>query len=249
MDQIKTKERVEEYGEVFTPKEIVNAMLDLVKPETERIDSRFLEPACGSGNFLVEVLRRKLDAVESKYGASESEKKLHSIQSMMCIYGIELLPDNVAECRGNLLQVLGEYFDLDDSDDFTLAAKFVMSQNIVQGDAIKYLTKIDPRMNKNEQLAEFALLDPVVKPIEVPEWGKVGIKFQRRDFDLKEMMHRKAIRKGIEHNDPQTKIEEIFAKIKPDYESTDYLRPIDRVYPLMGIRQLAEEYVKLEESK
>jgi len=247
MDQIKTKERVEEYGEVFTPKIIVNAMLDLIKPETERIDSRFLEPACGSGNFLVEVLRRKLDAVESKYGASEFDKKQYSMLSLMCIYGIDLLPDNAAECRENLLQVLGEYFDLDDSDEFTLAAKWVMSQNLIQGDAREYLTKIDSGMNKNELLAEFALLDPVEKAIEVPEWGIVGVKFQRRDYNLEEMMHRKAIRKGIEHNDPQTKLEGIFAKIKPGYESTDYLRPIDRDYPLMNIRQLAEQYIMLEE--
>ncbi len=66
---VKSKARVADHAEVFTPPWLVEAMLDLVKAETERIDSRFLEPACGSGNFLVQILRRKLAAVELKYGA------------------------------------------------------------------------------------------------------------------------------------------------------------------------------------
>lgn len=73
---IKSKERVADHGEVFTPSWMVEAMLDLVKGETERIDSRFLEPACGDGNFLVQVLRRKLTAVELKYGKSDFEKSI-----------------------------------------------------------------------------------------------------------------------------------------------------------------------------
>ena len=79
-------------------------MLDLVKHETERIDSRFLEPACGSGNFLVQILRRKLAAVEIKYGKSDFERSHYALLGLMCIYGIELLPDNIAECRTNLLE-------------------------------------------------------------------------------------------------------------------------------------------------
>jgi hypothetical protein len=72
-----------------------------VKGETERIDSRFLEPACGSGNFLVRVLRRKLAAVELKYGSSDFERQHFALLALMCIYGIELLEDNIAECRAN----------------------------------------------------------------------------------------------------------------------------------------------------
>src|ERR1700712_5692988 len=75
MSLIKSKHRVADHGEVFTPAWMVAAMLDLVKDETERIDSRFLEPACGSGNFLVQVLRRKLAAVQLKYGKSDFERR------------------------------------------------------------------------------------------------------------------------------------------------------------------------------
>ena len=93
MNLIKSKKRVADHGEVFTPAWLVEAMLDLVKNETQRIDSRFLEPACGSGNFLVQVLRRKLAAVELKYGKSPFERRHYALLALMCIYGIELLAD------------------------------------------------------------------------------------------------------------------------------------------------------------
>ena len=110
-------------------------MLDLVKGETERIDSRFLEPACGDGNFLVAVLRRKLAAVELKYGKSDFERRNFALLALMCIYGIELLSDNIAECRANLLKIFAEYLNLDASDDLYRAAFYVLSQNLVHGDA------------------------------------------------------------------------------------------------------------------
>src|SRR5205809_5991805 len=99
MRLLKSKQRVADDGEVFTPAWMVEAMLDLVKAETERIDSRFLEPACGSGNFLVRVLQRKLLAVELKYGKNDFENRHYALLGLMCIYGIELLADNIAECR------------------------------------------------------------------------------------------------------------------------------------------------------
>jgi hypothetical protein len=165
-DQIKSKERVADHGEVFTPAWMVEAMLDLVKGETERIDARFLEPACGDGNFLVQVLRRKLAAVELKYGKSDFERRHYALLGIMCIYGIELLPDNIADCRANLLAILTEYLNLDESDDLYRAAFYVLSQNLVHGDALKMRTHDD-------------------QAITFSEWGYLGKgKFQRRDFCL-----------------------------------------------------------------
>jgi hypothetical protein len=164
MNLVKSKKRVADHGEVFTPPWMVEAMLDLVKGETERIDSRFLEPACGSGNFLVQILRRKLAAVELKYGKSDFEKRNFALHGLMCIYGVELLPDNIAECRDNLLEVFAEYLRLDEANDLYRAASFVLSQNLVHGDA---LTMLDSRK----------------QPISFAEWGYLGKgKFQRRDF-------------------------------------------------------------------
>ena len=166
MSQVKSKQRVADHGEVFTPEWMVEAMLDLVKAETERIDSRFLEPACGSGNFLVKILARKLAAVEFKYGKSEFEKRHYSLLALMCTYGIELLEDNIAECRANMLEILAEFLDLEESDDLYLAAAYVLSQNIVHGDALKMRTSAN-------------------QDITFAEWGYLGKgKFQRRDFRL-----------------------------------------------------------------
>lgn len=166
MSLIKTKQRVADHGEVFTPPWMVEAMLDLVKDETERIDSRFLEPACGSGNFLVQVLRRKLAAVEHKFGKSDFERRHYALLALMCIYGIELLADNIAECRANMLEILAEYLALNESDDLHRAASYVLSQNLVHGDALTMRTSDD-------------------HPITFAEWGYLGKgKFQRRDFRL-----------------------------------------------------------------
>lgn len=117
MKLVKTKQRVADHGEVFTPRWMVEAMLDLVKEESERIDSRVLEPACGSGNFLVRVLGRKLVAVERKFGKSDFDKKHFALLALMCIYGIELLEDNIAECRENMLEIFAEYLGIQETDD------------------------------------------------------------------------------------------------------------------------------------
>src|ERR1700740_3513632 len=93
--QGRTKKRVSDHGEVLTGQREVNAMLDLVKQETERIDSRFLEPACGDGNFLSVILQRKLAVVEKRYGGL----------AVSSIYGIDILPDNVRDCRQRLFEI------------------------------------------------------------------------------------------------------------------------------------------------
>jgi hypothetical protein len=166
MSQVKSKQRVADHGEVFTPEWMVEVMLDLVKAETERIDSRFLEPACGSGNFLVQILRRKLGAVELKFGRSDFEKRHYALLALMCTYGIELLEDNITECRVNMLEILADYLNLKESDELYRAASYVLSRNIVHGDALKM------RTDDNE-------------PITFAEWGYLGKgKFQRRDFRL-----------------------------------------------------------------
>ena len=115
-------------------------MLDLVKGEAERIDARFLEPACGSGNFLVPVLKRKLAAVELKYARSSFDKRQYALLGLMCTYGIKLLEDNIAECKANLLDVLTSYLSLPPDDDLTRAAAHVLSVNLVHGDALTMQT-------------------------------------------------------------------------------------------------------------
>ncbi len=173
---VKSKQRVADHGEVFTPDWLVEAMLDQVKGESERIDSRFLEPACGSGNFLVRVLARKLTTAEKRYAQSDFERSNYSLLGLMCIYGIELLPDNVAECRKNMLEVFDVFLGLSPDEALHKAAEYVLSQNIVHGDAVTMLSQDGA-------------------PITFAEWGYVGKgRFQRRDFRFDTLSHMSAFR-------------------------------------------------------
>jgi len=171
---VKSKQRVADHGEVFTPRWMVEAMLDLVKGESERIDARFLEPACGSGNFLVQVLQRKLVTVDARYGKSDFERRHYALLALMCIYGIELLDDNIAECRANLLEILIVHLQLKLDDELVHAASFVLSQNLVHGDAL-------------------TMLSADGEPITFAQWGYLGKgRFQRRDFSLEILTHSSA---------------------------------------------------------
>lgn len=212
MNLIKSKQRVANHGEVFTPAWLVEAMLDLVKEESERIDSRFLEPACGSGNFLVKVLHRKLAAVQQKYGKSEFEKRHFALLGLMCIYGIELLDDNIAECRANLLEIMAEFLDLDESDDLCRAAHYVLSLNLVHGDAMKMTSHNG-------------------EPILFAEWGYLGKgKFQRRDFSLKTLTGAAAFSK----TSTKTETGSLWAE-----RGKDEIFTPEKTYPPMTIKDLA----------
>jgi hypothetical protein len=169
---VKSKKRVADHGEVFTPSWMVEDMLDLVKTESERIDSRFLEPACGSGNFLKVVLSRKLQTVEARYKKSEFERRHQALLALMCTYGIELLADNIKECRENLLLIFDQYLGETHAGVWSDAARNVLRANIIQGDALTLLTATG-------------------EPIEFPEWGYLGAgKYQRRDFRYEALTQR-----------------------------------------------------------
>jgi len=180
--QIKSKQRIADYGEVLTPRPIVNAMLDLVKQETERIDSRFLEPACGTGNFLTEILERKLKVVEKRYGKSQLEYERYAVLAVSSLYGIDILADNVEECRQRLFEV----FDVDYTRLFRKKAKaqcreavrFILRRNIIHGDALSLKTVTDPP-----------------QPIIFSEWSLInGSLLKRRDFAFHELVNHSAMR-------------------------------------------------------
>ncbi len=142
--QVKSRERVQKHGEVFTAPREVNAMLDLVRNETERLDSRFLEPACGDGNFLVEILRRKLAVASSNYQKHQSQLQYEkdAILAISSIYGIDILPDNAQECRVRLLTIFKEHyktlFPNSIKPECIASAEFLLSKNIILGDALTY---------------------------------------------------------------------------------------------------------------
>ncbi|MEN6499443.1 MAG: DNA methyltransferase [Rectinema sp.] len=181
--QIKSKQRVADHGEVFTSPEIVNDMLNLVKQETERIDSRFLEPACGTGNFLAEILQRKLRVVENRYGKSQLEYERYAILAVSSIYGIDILEDNVQECRKRLFTISDQrysaLFKKTAKDQFREAVRFILERNIIWGDALTLKTVGE-------------------KPgyIIFSEWSLVnGSLLKRRDFSFHELIQ------GVEQNE------------------------------------------------
>lgn len=172
--QIKSRKRVAEHGEVFTNEREVNAMLDLVKSETDRIESRFLEPACGDGNFLAEILRRKLARVKRQYKKSNSEYTKNAFLALTSIYGIDIQEDNVKECRKRLFKIWDKAYTVqckEEADDETRnAAKYILKKNILCGDALTL-------MQNNGQ------------PIIFSQWDfTVGYRMRRRDFTLDALM-------------------------------------------------------------
>lgn len=167
--QVKSKQRVADHGEVFTGEREVNAMLDLVKNETERIDSRFLEPACGNGNFLAEVLRRKLAVVDNRYGGSLIEWERYAVLAVSGIYGVDILEDNAQECRQRLFQIFDQSytsrFKQQCKEECRRTIRFLLNRNILWGDALDFTNPVTG------------------EPIIFSEWSAVnGSMIKRRDY-------------------------------------------------------------------
>jgi hypothetical protein len=182
-NQVKSKARVANHGEVFTAEREVNAMLDLVKQETERIDSRFLEPACGDGNFLAEILRRKLAVVKNKYRRSPSDYEKYAVLAISSIYGVEILPDNINNCCERLFEIWDKEYTAnckkDANDECRKAVRFILKRNILCGDALTLKNAKD-------------------EPIIFSEWSLVtGSLMQRTDYRFDKMLEEKIIKPDI----------------------------------------------------
>lgn len=181
LQQVKSKQRVTDHGEVFTAEREVKAMCDLVKQETERIDSRFLEPACGDGNFLSEILSRKLGVVRDKYKKSPLDYEKNSILALSSLYGIDILHDNICTCRERLFTIwCNEYESVCNgqcNDDTKEAARFILSRNIILGNALTFHC-VDENCNDTNE------------PIVFSEWSFItGSQMQRKDYTFDELIN------------------------------------------------------------
>lgn len=188
--QMKSKERVRDHGEVFTAEREVKAMCDLVKGETERIDSRFLEPACGDGNFLAEILIRKLAVVCKKYSKSHSDYEKNAVLAISSVYGVDIMQDNVLACRDRLFKIWDKEYKAvckrDCNDQTREAVKFILSKNIVCGNALT-LNKVDEYGNETDE------------PIVFSEWAFItGFQMQRQDYTFAHLLE-------MNNEDKQTK--------------------------------------------
>lgn len=223
--QIKSKERVAEHGEVFTNEREVNAMLDMVKQETERIESRFLEPACGDGNFLAEVLNRKLAVVKKQYGRSKSDYEKYLVLAVSSLYGVDIMEDNARECRDRLYKIWDKAYTRNCKGECTdmcrEAARYIINHNILYGDALTML------QNDGE-------------PIIFAQWDLVsGNKIKRRDYRLDALM-----REEKKTKDGQMSLDSYADKAGFEYdEETDAWIPSPiREYPLMNYWEVQDAY-------
>ena len=217
--QVKSRQRVVDHGEVFTAEREVNAMLDLVKTETERIDSRFLEPACGNGNFIAEVLRRKLAVVASRYRKSPLEYQRYAFLAVSSIYGVDILADNVGECRERLFRIVEKdaRSNIKGSVEpaFLDAVRYVLEKNILCGDAL-------------------TLRDASGEPIAFAEWSMLGGDLvKRRDFLLSELLEG-----NVEKNAQASLFGEANALWEFDEEIQAYIPAPIREYPPIDYREV-----------
>ena len=233
-EQIKSKQRVADHGEVFTAEREVNAMCDLVADECLRIDSRFLEPACGDGNFLAEILRRKLSTVKARYGKNTYEYERNAILALTSIYGVDILMDNAQNCRDRLFAIWdAEYTTVckkECSDVARAAAKYILSSNIVCGNALSLM-----QVDENQQDTE--------NPIIFPEWSfpMNDARVQRRDFRLDVL---------LKENQEDENYEENYSIFDDDAMNAEnwMIDPVTkekvpkpiREYPLVHYRKVAE---------
>ena len=219
-NHVVSKKRVADHGEVYTRAREVNAMLDLVKQETERIESRFLEPACGTGNFLVEVLKRKLDVVACRYKKSQLEFERYAVLAVSSIYGIDLLIDNIEICRNRLFYLFDEnylsMYQKKAKKECRATVQYILDWNIIQGDALTLKT-----------IGEYP------QPIIFPEWSFVkGSMVKRRDFAFHQLI-------------PEDKKKEmpLFASSKSqksDLGGDTFIPEPIRDYPLIHFLRLAD---------
>lgn len=177
--QTKSKQRVRDHGEVFTAEREVKAMCDLVKDECDRIDSRFLEPACGNGNFLAEILTRKLATVKKLYKSNPYDYERYAVLAVSSIYGVEILADNAEECRKRLFELWNKEYTAickkSANDETRDAVRYILSKNILCGNALTLMC-----VDENQKDTDV--------PIVFPEWSLLGTKLKRRDFRLDVML-------------------------------------------------------------
>lgn len=225
-NQVVSKQRVADHGEVFTAQREVNAMLDLVKNETERIDARFLEPACGTGNFLVEILKRKLTVVDGRYSKNKLEYERYAIIALSSIYGVDILQDNVQTCRDRLFGIFTLFYlnnyKKETKPEFLKSAAFILAKNILWGDALTLKTP-----------------DEKAEPIIFSEWSPVnGSMIKRRDFTLAKLLEGdlKA------YNEKKYKAHE-FALFSDEGDPSFIPQPI-KEYPLIHFLKLGDDDAK-----
>lgn len=151
--QIKTRERVRSLAEVYTHEREVHAMLDLIadmfpRDTLKTVDKTFLEPACGSGNFLEEILRRKLAGIRFDTLRSVSRYEHWLLRALASVYGVDICADNVAEARLRLIEQLRSHYHFDantitPTEGFASAAQVMVTTNLIHADFLADAARVE----------------------------------------------------------------------------------------------------------
>lgn len=222
--QVKSKQRVADHGEVFTAEREVKAMCDLVADECLRIDSRFLEPACGDGNFLSEILSRKLDVVTKRYKKSPYDYERNALLALGSLYGIDLLQDNAAECRNRLFELWDKRYKkavkkADQNEDVRESARYILEKNIICGNALTY-----HKVDENAQ--------DTGEPIIFSQWAfATGPMMKREDYVFEDL---------LKENDKKQKEEQVQMSLDLSENKDDGEGKLIKVYPPIHYRRLKE---------
>ncbi|MBQ8289708.1 MAG: restriction endonuclease subunit M [Clostridia bacterium] len=230
--QIKSKERVSKRGEVFTAEREVSAMCDLVGNMCEDYSKRFLEPACGNGNFLAEILRRKLGNVKKKYKRSSYDFERFSVFAVTSIYGVDIMKDNVAECRSRLFDIWDKEYKTvckkEVNEQTREAVKYILDKNILCGNALTLMC-----VDENQQDTD--------TPIIFPEWSIVGgTNLKRRDFRLDVLLKVGEKPRDLKQNTVFDEQEDIYKYLALNPITGEYIAKPIREYPQLPYRRIEE---------
>ena len=228
--QIKSKDRVADHGEVFTNEREVKAMCDLVEQECDRIDSRFLEPACGDGNFLAEVLSRKLAKVKKLYSKSVYDYERYSILALSSIYGVDIMKDNAEECRARLFELWNKEYESNCkkncNNEARQAAIYILSQNILCGNVLTMMQVDDNQQDTNT-------------PIIFPEWSLImSTKLKRRDFRLDVLLKANTKPQDGEISLLDDELADEYLSINP--VTGEYMPEPIKIYPAVHYKKIME---------
>ena len=230
--QMKSKQRVAEHGEVFTAEREVKAMCDLVSQECDRIDSRFLEPACGNGNFLTEIITRKLATVKRLYKRNPYDYERYSVVAVSSIYGVDIMQDNTEECRKRLYKIWNKEYTLvckkQCNDETRKSVEYILSKNILCGNALTLMC-----VDENQQDTSI--------PIIFPEWSlMLGTKLKRRDFRLDVMLKVGEKPKNVKQQSMFDRQDEINQYLSQNPVTGEYMAEPICEYPPINYRRIWE---------
>ena len=205
-NQVKNRDRVTKFAEVNTSEQEVKNMLNLVSEETNRLDARFLESACGDGNFLIEILNRKMEVLIKNFKKNQYEFERNSIVVIGSLYGIDILGDNVVIARERLFKKYCESYKnlfINKIDNkFIDSIKYIIEKNIVQGNSLTL-----KKVNKN-------------KPILLSQWSIIEDKVKRREYSFANLVSYSPFEKDTLFSDLGQEVE--IPKTENDYKLIKY---------------------------